>query len=903
MAQDKFVYSFHSGSAEGSASLNKLLGGKGANLHEMVRLGFPVPPGFTLTTDVCTYFYQNGRSYPKGLLNNVDSAIAVVEKNVGRKFGDPKSPLLVSVRSGARISMPGMMDTILNLGLNDETVKGLAESSQNERFAYDAYRRFAQMYGNVVLDIPSHHFEEALLEIKSEQGVAQDYELNPQALKKVIERFKKIIRSHANQDLPQSPKDQLWGAISAVFQSWQSQRAISYRRIHKIPEDWGTAVNVQAMVFGNMGHDSATGVAFTRDPSTGEKRFFGEYLPNAQGEDVVSGVRTPLPINQESITSQHRAGAPELIRTLEDTLPDAYKDLRRLEELLEKHYRDMQDIEFTIEKGKLYLLQTRSAKRTAMAALRSSIDMVHEQLITKEEAIGRVQPAQIEQLLHPRLDPAAPKKVIATGLPASPGAACGRVVFSSLEAEELRKKGVLCLLVRHETSPEDISGMDASVGILTALGGMTSHAAVVARGMGKPCVAGCSALTIDYERKLFNVPSQGITVREGESLTIDGSTGEVILGTVPMINSQLDKYFSQFMAWVDEAKVLEVRANAETPHDVKIARMHGAQGVGLCRTEHMFFEPTRITAVREMIVAQTKEEREKALKKIFPMQKNDFISIFREMKDLPVTIRLLDPPLHEFLPHSDEEILDLSDKIQVPVEKLRAAIRKLKEFNPMLGHRGCRLGITYPEIYDMQVRAIMEAACYLTKEEGIKLYPEIMIPFITDKREFSILKESARKVCTEVLTSHHLNLQYRIGTMIEIPRAALLANEIAEEAEFFSFGTNDLTQMTLGLSRDDSGPFLPSYVQHGIYKKDPFVTIDEKGVGELIRIACEKGRRQSPHLKIGICGEQGGDPTTIYFCHNLKFNYVSCSPFRVPIARLAAAQASLQSREQSVNET
>jgi pyruvate, orthophosphate dikinase len=882
---DKWVYFFGEGKAEGDQKMKDLLGGKGANLAEMTNLGLPVPPGFTINTEVCNFFYKHGNSYPNGLESAVDSSMAQIEKTVGAKFADPENPLLVSVRSGARVSMPGMMDSILNLGLNDTTVQGLARQSKDERFALDAYRRFIQMYADVVLGISTHYFEGTLDQARRKRGVENDSELSVEDLKWIVSEFKSCVQRETGKAFPSDPKEQLWGAIGAVFGSWMSARAVSYRRIHKLPEEWGTAVNIQAMVFGNMGEDCATGVAFTRDPGTGERRFFGEYLPNAQGEDVVAGIRTPCPINRESaINSQ--------LTTMEERFPRVYSDLVKLYALLEKHYRDMQDIEFTVQKDKLYLLQTRTGKRTPSASVRMAVDMVNEKLISPDEAILRVSPTQIEQLLHPRLDPRVKKAVIAKGLPASPGAASGEVVFSSEEAEALNKLGKPAILVRHETSPEDISGMDAARGVLTALGGMTSHAAVVARGMGKPCVAGCGSISIDYRKQQFTVGSQ--LVKRGETITIDGASGEVILGHVPTINSQVDQYFTQFMKWVDDKRVLGVRANAETPNDAKVARQFGAEGVGLCRTEHMFFEESRISAVREMILSESKSQREAALQKIFPMQKDDFVAIFREMKGLPVTIRLLDPPLHEFLPHGAGELEVLAGTLNTSVEMLESKVKSLREFNPMLGHRGCRLGISYPEIYEMQVRAIMEAATQLIREEDFKIEPEIMVPFIATIEEYRLLKGEIQRVCEEVLKKSKVSVSYSIGTMIEIPRAALIAEQIAKETDFFSFGTNDLTQMTMGLSRDDSGSFLPRYLEKGILKQDPFVSLDQEGVGELVKIACERGRKGNSKLKIGICGEQGGDTATIEFCHRLGFNYVSCSPFRVPIARLAAAQAVLK---------
>jgi pyruvate, orthophosphate dikinase len=881
----KMVYFFGDGKAEGNQGMRELLGGKGANLAEMTNLKLAVPPGCTITTSVCTHYYANKKAYPPGLETEFADCLKKIETVIGAKFGEPQNPLLVSVRSGARASMPGMMDTILNLGLNDETVKGLAQRSNDERFAFDAYRRFIQMYADVVLGISNHHFETMLDHARRKRGVTADSELSAEDLKQLVNDFKRCVLNESSQPFPMDPKQQLWGAVGAVFESWMSARAVSYRRIHKIPEDWGTAVNIQAMVFGNMGSDCATGVAFTRDPSTGEKRFFGEFLINAQGEDVVSGVRTPNPISNENDTGNSG-------QTLERLMPDIYKELVKHYGLLENHYRDMQDIEFTVQKGKLYLLQTRSGKRTPSAAVRIAVDMVHENLINTKEAILRVTPVQIEQLLHPRLDPRVSKTVIAKGLPASPGAASGAVVFSSEEAENMNKLGRDAILVRHETSPEDISGMDAARGVLTALGGMTSHAAVVARGMGKPCVAGCGMINIDYKKQQLTVGD--VVVKHGETITLDGTTGEVILGFVPTINSQVDQYFNEFMNWVDGERVLGVRANAETPNDAKVARSFGAEGIGLSRTEHMFFEESRILAVREMILADTKQQRLAALDKIYPMQRDDFVAIFREMKGLPVTVRLLDPPLHEFLPHTDPEVEALAEEMNVSTDAIRQKLKGLHEVNPMLGHRGCRLGISFPEIYRVQVRAIMDAACHLIQNEDFQIEPEIMIPFISTVEEFKILKEQAVEECQGVLKKYGLALPYRIGTMIEIPRAALIAEKIASEADFFSFGTNDLTQMTFGLSRDDAGMFLPRYLEKGILKQDPFVTMDQEGVGELLRIGCERGRKGNPKLKVGICGEQGGDTATIEFCHGLGFNYVSCSPFRVPVARLAAAQAALK---------
>lgn len=882
----KQVYFFGGGEAEGSGKDKILLGGKGANLHEMVRLKLPVPPGFTISTSVCSFFYGAKGDYPAGLADEVAACLARVEKQVGSRFADPEAPLLVSVRSGAPASMPGMMDTILNLGLNSATVQGLARQTGNPRFAFDSYRRFVQMYGEVVLGIAPHSFESLLLSAKTKSGAVNDSDLTVEDLQALVASFLELVKKETGEDFPEDPQKQLWGAISAVFRSWMSNRAVSYRRIHKIPEDWGTAVNVQAMVFGNMGDDCATGVAFTRDPSTGERRFFGEFLPNAQGEDVVAGTRTPMPINAGSAQDPSH-------QTMEALFPAPYAKLVELYQQLETHYRDMQDIEFTVQKGTLYLLQTRNGKRTASAAVRIAVEMLDEGLISEEEAILRVTPAQVEQLLHPRLDPRASKEVIARGLPASPGAASGEVVFSSDEADKLRKLQKSVILVRHETSPEDIVGMDAAVGVLTALGGMTSHAAVVARGLGKPCVAGCGAISIEYRAQEFHVG--GTIVKRGDWITIDGATGEVMLGKVPTINSQLDKYFTRFMGWVDKRRKLQVRANADTPHDAKVARQFGAEGVGLCRTEHMFFESTRIQVVREMILASSNEDRSRALEKLFPMQKEDFVGIFREMAGLPVTIRLLDPPLHEFLPKNEDEIRSIAMSMSISADTIRSKVKSLHEFNPMLGHRGCRLGVTYPEIYDMQVRAIMEAAVQLHAETGQSLVPEILIPFISTSEELAWLKERVEKVCKATIERTRSEITYSVGTMIEIPRAAFVAEELARTVSFFSFGTNDLTQMTFGLSRDDAGSFLPSYIERGLLRDDPFVTLDQQGVGEVMRIACERGKKGLPTLKLGICGEHGGDAATVEFCHRLGFNYVSCSPFRVPVARLAAAQATLRS--------
>jgi pyruvate,orthophosphate dikinase len=882
----KYVYFFGNNQADGKSDLKNLLGGKGANLAEMISLGIPVPPGFTITTEVCALYYKDQGRYPKELESQVKENLKKVEDIIGRRFGDPAKPLLVSVRSGARASMPGMMDTILNLGLNDKTVAGIIQDSKNERFGYDSYRRFVQMYSDVVLEVKRYKFEHRIDALKKEKKVKLDTELTATDWKNLVDQFKKIVLDETGKPFPEDPWEQLWGAIGAVFKSWMNKRAIEYRRIHGIPADWGTAVNVQAMVFGNMGDDCATGVAFTRDPSTGEKVFFGEFLINAQGEDVVAGIRTPQPINIAG-----KKGSDAKLASMEEVLPECYKTLESIYQKLEKHYHDMQDIEFTIERGKVWMLQTRNGKRTARAAIKMAVDMVNEGMIDKKDAILRIEANQLDQLLHPTLDPKALKDVLGKGLPASPGAAGGRVVFSAEDADKLSKKEKV-ILVRHETSPEDIHGMNVAQGILTARGGMTSHAAVVARGMGKCCVTGLGELQIDYDKGQFQIGSR--TVKENDWITLDGSTGEVIFGHVPTIEPTLSGDFAQLMKWVDASRRLKVRTNADTPHDAKVARQFGAEGIGLCRTEHMFFDVERIEAVREMILADDREGREKALKKILPMQKGDFKGIFREMKDFPVTIRLLDPPLHEFLPHTPEEIQSLAKVMDQSPERLKAKIENLREFNPMLGHRGCRLGITYPEIYEMQVRAIMEAACELSKEEGFKIIPEIMIPLVADVKELSILRESSEKICQEVMKEKGTKLEFMIGTMIELPRAALTADRVAEAADFFSFGTNDLTQTTYGLSRDDAGKFLPFYVEKKIFTEDPFVVLDPEGVGKLIKMAVEMGRKTKPKLKVGICGEHGGNPPSVEFCHRNGLDYVSCSPFRVPIARLAAAQAALK---------
>ncbi|MBL4741054.1 MAG: pyruvate, phosphate dikinase [Sneathiella sp.] len=882
----KWVYSFGDGKADGAAELRNLLGGKGANLAEMSNLGLPVPSGFTMSTEVCTAYYDNDRNYPEDLRAQVDAAIEQIESSVGGKFGDKDSPLLVSVRSGARASMPGMMDTVLNLGLNDETVEGLAEQSGDRRFAFDSYRRFIQMYSDVVLEVEHYHFEELLEILKEENGYQLDTDLTAADWENLVGQFKAKVEEELGRPFPQEVQDQLWGAVSAVFGSWMNQRAITYRKLHEIPAAWGTAVNIQAMVFGNMGDDSATGVAFTRDPSTGAKYFYGEYLVNAQGEDVVAGIRTP-----QNLTKQARLDAGSDALSMEEVFPGVFSELVDVYKKLEAHYRDMQDIEFTVQQGKLWMLQTRSGKRTAGAALQIAIDMVDENLITKEEAIQRIEPSSLDQLLHPTLDPDAVKEIVARGLPASPGAASGQIVFNSEDAEKLAGEGVDVILVRVETSPEDIHGMYAAKGILTSRGGMTSHAAVVARGMGRACVSGAGTLNIDYKEGTLSV--LGETFKKGDIITIDGGTGEVMKGAVGMILPELSGTFNTLMGWADEVRRMKVRANAETPLDAETARKFGAEGIGLCRTEHMFFDADRIVAVRQMILAETLEDRENALAKLLPVQRADFVELFKIMAGLPVTVRLLDPPLHEFLPKSDEEIDDLAKALGADPKKLRHRALQLHEFNPMLGHRGCRLGISYPEIYEMQARAILEAAAIVTKELGETVIPEIMIPLVATKRELEILKGKIAAVAKAIEADTGASADYLIGTMIELPRAALQAGQIAEEAEFFSFGTNDLTQTTYGISRDDSGAFLDDYVDQGIYETDPFVSLDQEGVGELVKIAVERGKATRPDIKLGICGEHGGDPSSIDFCERVGLEYVSCSPYRVPIARLAAAQATL----------
>ena len=883
----KWVYSFGDGQSEGRADMRNLLGGKGANLAEMSNIGLPVPPGFTISTAVCQHYYAHGEVYPDALSAQVDDAMVAVEKIVGAKFGDAENPLLVSVRSGARASMPGMMDTILNLGLNDVSAEGLAKSSGDARFAYDSYRRFIQMYGDVVLEVDHGRFEELLDRAKDDRGVDLDTDLTADDLKKLVEAYKAAVAEATGKPFPQDPKDQLWGAVGAVIGSWMNPRARTYRRLNDIPAEWGTAVNIQAMVFGNRGEDCATGVAFTRDPATGENIFYGEYLVNAQGEDVVAGIRTPQSITK---AARERSGSDK--PSMEEAMPVVFAELDRVRLMLEKHYNDMQDIEFTVQANKLYMLQTRSGKRTAAAAVRIAVEMAREGLVDRDAALMMVQPQALDQLLHPTLDPKAERNVITKGLPASPGAATGEVCFTADEAEDQAKLGKNVILVRVETSPEDIHGMHAAQGILTARGGMTSHAAVVARGMGRACVSGAGSVAVDMTTRSFSVGGQ--VVKAGEQITIDGSTGEVMLGAVPTIRPDLSGDFAELMGWADERRRLRVRANAETPTDVEAARKFGAEGVGLCRTEHMFFDADRIVAVRQMIMASDERGRRAALEKIAPMQKDDFTEILRIMRGFPVTIRLLDPPLHEFLPHSDDEMAEVAKAAGVDIATAKRRAAALNEANPMLGHRGCRLGVSYPEIYEMQAKAIFEAAVSLSAELGASAPVEVMIPLVATRRETAIIKATIEKVAKAVYGGAGVAPNYLVGTMIELPRAALRAAEIAEEAQFFSFGTNDLTQTTLGLSRDDSSAFLPDYQAKGIFERDPFQSIDVDGVGELVRLAVERGRATRPDIKLGICGEHGGDPASITFCEAIALDYVSCSPYRVPIARLAAAQAKIR---------
>ena len=887
----KWVYQFNSSNCEGTLSQKPLLGGKGANLAEMGKLGLPVPPGFTITTEVCTEFYKNNQKYPDDLKIQIEDAIRNIEKILGKNFGDVNNPLLVSVRSGARVSMPGMMDTVLNLGLNDKTVLGLIKKTNNETFAYDSYRRFIQMYSNVVLEVDHYNFEDLLDNYKLTKGVLSDTDLKAEDWKIIISNYKDIIKKNTKKDFPQDSHEQLWGAISAVFKSWQNQRAKTYRKLNNIPEEWGTAVNIQSMVFGNMGNDCATGVAFTRNPSTGENSFYGEYLINAQGEDVVAGIRTP-----KNITKKARLESSSEDLSLEEAMPEAFNELTKIYKKLENHYRDMQDIEFTIENKKLWMLQTRSGKRTAKASIKIAVDMVSEKLITKDEALLRIDPKILDTLLHPTLDPKAKKNVIVKGLPASPGAATGKVTFNADDAEQMKANNQNTILVRVETSPEDIHGMHAAVGILTCRGGMTSHAAVVARGMGRACVSGAGNIKIDYTNKIFKV--ENIEVKEGDIITIDGSTGEVMLGEVKTINPDISGDFSEIMKWADETRTLKIRANAETPLDSRTAREFGAEGIGLCRTEHMFFDEERILYVRQMILSKTKEDRLKALDKILPFQKKDFLEIFTIMKGFPVTVRLLDPPLHEFLPKTDKEIDIVAKSLKIHSSEIKNRINYLHEENPMLGHRGCRLAISFPEIYEMQCRAIFEALFELQKQKIESIIPEIMIPLVATQKEIEILRALVDKVAQEVQKKNNFKVDYLVGTMIELPRAALNAKSIAKYADFFSFGTNDLTQTTLGISRDDSGKFLDDYVENKIFTVDPFISIDQEGVGELIKLACSGGLETKKNIKLGICGEHGGDPESIEFCHKIGLNYVSCSPYRVPIARLSAAQASIRLKKQ-----
>lgn len=902
----KYVYFFGNGKADGNASMKNLLGGKGANLAEMAGhpdLRLPVPPGFTITTEVCTLYYANNRKYPKELKPQVDAALAKVEKVIGKKFGNPDNPLLLSVRSGARSSMPGMMETVLNIGLTTKTIPGLIKKTGNERFVYDAYRRLMMMYSDVVMEKAGgiepeegqairQKLEHAMDGLKKTKGYKSDTDLTVDDLKQLCDTFKVIIKDTLYKEFPDDPWEQLWGGIGAVFQSWMGKRAVAYRKIEGIPEDWGTAVNVQSMVFGNTGNNSATGVAFTRNPATGEDVFYGEWLPNAQGEDVVAGIRTPNPVNKAGKTDD-----TSHLSSLEETMPKLYKELFTYQKRLEKHYADMQDIEFTIEDGKLWMLQTRVGKRNGQAAIRMAVEMVKQKLISKETAVLRVKPDQIDELLHPSVDSIAEKDAVclAKGLPAGPGGAVGRVVFTADDAEAWAKRGEKVILVRNETSPEDVHGMHAAEAILTAKGGMTSHAALVARGWGKCCIVGCSDLHVDATKKELRANNK--LVREGDWITLNGTKGRVYEGKLGLIpaDPEHNKWYKELMKWADQLRTLKVRTNADAPHDAEVARNYGAEGIGLCRTEHMFFGPDRIRAVREMILSDMLDGRKKAIDKLLPMQKGDFIGIFTVMKGLPVTIRLLDPPLHEFLPQTDNELQELADEMGVPFEKLKAKNQSLHEFNPMLGHRGCRLGITFPEIYEMQAQAIMEAACELTKQR-VKVIPEIMIPLVGHVKELEAMKEIVTSVATTVQKKYGVKVSYSVGTMIELPRACVTSEQVAAIADFYSFGTNDLTQTTYGLSRDDAGRFLPSYIANNILKEDPFITIDTEGVGSLMKMAVEKGRMVKKNLKMGICGEHGGEPKSVEFCHNIGLDYVSCSPFRVPIARFAAAQAALREK-------
>lgn len=886
----QYVFRFGGGVSEGKAGDKNLLGGKGANLAEMASIGLPVPPGFTISTEMCARYYDEGERFPDDLREQFAKGIAHIEQVTGKLFGDAADPLLVSVRSGARVSMPGMMDTVLNLGLNDETVEGLAKVSGDARFAWDSYRRFIQMYSDVVLGVDHYIFEEAIEIAKEDKGYSLDTELTADDWRALVATYKASVAKALGHEFPQDVHEQLWGAIGAVFGSWRSERAKVYRRLNDISDAWGTAVNVQAMVFGNMGDTSATGVAFTRDPSKGDRAYYGEFLINAQGEDVVAGIRTPQYLTR---AAREAAGAKPL--SMEEVMPEVYGELAKVFDLLETHYRDMQDIEFTVQQGKLWMLQTRSGKRTAKAALKIAVDMANEGLITQEEAVARVDPAALDQLLHPTLDPKAPRDVVTTGLPASPGAASGAVVFDADTAEKRAALGEDVILVRVETSPEDIHGMHAARGILTARGGMTSHAAVVARGMGRPCVSGAGSISIDMKQGIMRVGDREI--RQGEILTIDGASGEVMLGKVATVQPELAGDFGTLMVWADKVRRLKIRANAETPLDAKTAREFGAEGIGLCRTEHMFFDASRVTAVRQMILAEDEAGRRAALARLLPEQRSDFVDLFEIMAGLPVTIRLLDPPLHEFLPHAENEFADVAAAAGVTVDFLKRRVAELHEFNPMLGHRGCRLGVTYPEIYEMQARAIFEAALDVLEKSNAAPFPEVMVPLVATKRELELMKAVIDETAEAVFAEKGRRIDYLVGTMIELPRAALKANEIAEIGEFFSFGTNDLTQTVLGVSRDDAGRFLTTYVEKGVYAKDPFVSIDVDGVGELISIAKERGRQTRPDIKLGICGEHGGDPASIHFCEEIGLDYVSCSPYRVPIARLAAAQAALKARD------
>lgn len=897
----KYVYFFGAGKADGKAEMKNLLGGKGANLAEMVNLGIPVPPGFTITTEVCTLYYKNNKKYPKELKVQVDTAVAKVEKIMGKKFGDPANPLLMSVRSGARSSMPGMMETVLNIGLTSKTIPGLIKKTNNERFVYDAYRRLLMMYSDVVMEKAAgiepkegqgirQKLEHAMEVMKKDRGYKSDTDLTVDDLKILCDEFKVIIKHTLGKEFPDDPQEQLWGGIGAVFQSWMGKRAVSYRKIEKIPHEWGTAVNVQSMVFGNTGDNSATGVAFTRNPATGENMFFGEWLPNAQGEDVVAGIRTPNPVNKAGKTEDTKH-----LSSLEEAMPKLYKELYAIQKKLEKHYTDMQDIEFTIEDGRLWMLQTRTGKRNGQAAIRMAVEMAKSKLITKEMAVLRVKPDQLDELLHPTVAPVAERKAteLAKGLPAGPGGAIGKVVFTADDAEAWAKMGEKVILVRSETSPEDVHGMHAAEAILTAKGGMTSHAALVARGWGKCCIVGCSALDIDIHKKEVHV--NGKTLKEGDWITLNGTIGRVYEGKLDLLpaDPEHNSWYKELMKWADLFRTLKVRTNADTPEDATVARNFGAEGIGLCRTEHMFFAPDRIKAVREMILSDTLEGRKKALAKLLPMQRGDFIGIFKAMAGFPVTIRLLDPPLHEFLPHTDKELMELANEMGVPFEQLNAKNKSLHEFNPMLGHRGCRLGITYPEIYEMQAQAIMEASCALAKEK-VKVIPEIMIPLVGHVNELQKMREIVVSTADRVQQEYKVKVPYTVGTMIELPRACVTADEIATVADFYSFGTNDLTQTVYGLSRDDAGRFLPVYIENGVLKEDPFISIDQNGVGALMQTAVGKGRGVKKDLKMGICGEHGGEPKSVEFCHRIGLNYVSCSPYRVPIARFAAAQAALK---------